>query len=85
MSSWEDYYDHGMDQFLEQNDPDDWEGLEYEYCTAQVEFACNYADTACENDDDDGYDDDDRPGPGGQGLDSQSNEEWFATLGEFNS
>jgi hypothetical protein len=91
MSSWQDHYDYAFDQFLDQNDPDDWEGREYEYCVAQDEYACDYADNACadeEDDDDDyddGYDDDNRPGPGGQGLASQSNEEWFATLGEFNS
>ena len=89
LTTWEEYYDIGADIFLQDNDPDDWAGREAEYCIAQDEYACEYADACTDDDDweddDDGYDDDNRPGPGGQGLASQSNEEWFATLGEFNS
>jgi hypothetical protein len=38
-----------------------------------------------DDDDDDGDDEEEELGPGGQGLAWQSNEEWFATLGAFNS
>ena len=37
------------------------------------------------DDDDEDDDEDEELGPGGQGLAWQSNEEWFATLGAFNS
>ena len=90
-ATWQEYYDWAFQDFLENNDPDDWAGREADYCVEQDEYACEYADAMTEDDDDDwdddddDDDDDDRPGPGGQGLASQTNEEWFDTLGEFHS
>tara|TARA_B100000029_G_C17432139_1_gene908259 strand:- start:399 stop:719 length:321 start_codon:yes stop_codon:yes gene_type:complete len=91
-ATWQEYYDYAFQEFLDNNDPDDWAGREADYCIEQDEYACEYADAMTEDDDDDWddddddeIDDDDRPGPGGQGLASQTNEEWFDTLGEFHS
>ena len=78
LASWQEYYEYARDAFLEGNDPDDWVGREAEYCIAQEEYACEYADDACADDDDD---DDDGPRSDGQGDKSESNEDWFARFG----
>lgn len=59
IASWQDYYDAAFEAFLEENDPDDWAGREAEYCIAQDEYACEYADACTEDDDDDDWEDDD--------------------------
>ena len=95
---WEEHFRDGLELYIEQYDPEsDYRDPE-EVCMEQTEFAEDYADDMMEeydddddddeyddDDDDDEYDDGDGPGPGGQGLASQTNEEWFATLGAFNS
>ena len=59
-SSWQTFFDYACDMFIQIEDPDDWEGREDEWCEAQMEYACNFADDrAGEQDDDDDYDDDD--------------------------
>ena len=60
LSSWQTLYEYALDRFIEIEDPDDWEGREDEWCEAQIEYACNFADNrAGEQDDDDDDDDDD--------------------------
>tara|TARA_B100000809_G_C14942065_1_gene460799 strand:+ start:194 stop:502 length:309 start_codon:yes stop_codon:yes gene_type:complete len=81
LASWQEYYEYARDAFLEDNDPDDWVGREAEYCIAQEEYACEYADDACADDDDDDDDDDDGPRSDGQGDKWESNEEWIARFG----
>jgi len=54
LSSWQTFYEYALDRFIEIEDPDDWEGREDEWCEAQMEYACNFADDrAGEQDDDD--------------------------------
>ena len=57
--TWQEYYDYAFEAFLSDNDPDDWAGREADYCIAQDEYACQYADDCTEDDDDDWDDDDD--------------------------
>ena len=83
LTTWQEYYDIGADVFLQNNDPDDWAGREAEYCIAQDEYACEYADACTDDDDweDDDDDDDDGPRSDGQGDKWESNEEWIARFG----
>tara|TARA_B100001758_G_C17998369_1_gene396724 strand:+ start:183 stop:521 length:339 start_codon:yes stop_codon:yes gene_type:complete len=90
-ATWQEYYDYGFQEFLDNNDPDDWAGREADYCIEQDEYACEYADAMTEDeedwdDDDDDWeddddDDDDGPRSDGQGDKWESNEEWFARFG----
>tara|TARA_B110000438_G_C15453907_1_gene495822 strand:+ start:227 stop:538 length:312 start_codon:yes stop_codon:yes gene_type:complete len=50
--SWEEYYFQGEELWQDLNNPDDWEGREAEYCIAMTEYASNYADDACNYDED---------------------------------
>jgi len=58
-ATWQEYYDYAFQEFLDNNDPDDWAGREADYCIEQDEYACEYADAMTEDDDDDDDDDDD--------------------------
>ena len=62
-SSWQTFFDYACDMFIQIEDPDDWGGREDEWCEAQMEYACNFADDRAgeqdDDDDDDDYDDDD--------------------------
>ena len=93
---WQEHYLEGLDLYIEQYDSESDDREPEEVCMEQVEFAEEYADDMMDDEDDeDDWDDDDEDdedddeeeelGPGGQGLAWQSNEEWFATLGAFNS
>ena len=81
-ATWQEYYDYAFQEFLDNNDPDDWAGREADYCIQQDEYACEYDDEMIEDDDDE-WDDDDDDGPrsDGQGDKWESNEEWFARFG----
>ena len=81
-ATWQEYYDYAFQEFLDNNDPDDWAGREADYCIQQDEYACEYADEMIEDDDDE-WDDDDDDGPrsDGQGDKWESNEEWLARFG----
>ena len=79
-ATWQEYYDYAFQEFLDNNDPDDWAGREADYCIQQDEYACEYADAMTEDDDDDD-DDDDGPRSDGQGDKWESNEEWNARFG----
>ncbi len=57
QSRWQLLFDYACDRFIEIEDPDDWEGREDEWCEAQMEWACNFADERCDDDDDDDDDD----------------------------
>tara|TARA_B100001175_G_scaffold314604_1_gene324318 strand:+ start:929 stop:1366 length:438 start_codon:yes stop_codon:yes gene_type:complete len=62
QSRWQLLFDYACDQFIDIEDPDDWVGREDEWCEAQMEWACNFADERCDDDDDeddDDYDDED--------------------------
>ena len=51
QSRWQLLFDYACDRFIEIEDPDDWEGREDEWCEAQMEWACNFADERCDDDD----------------------------------
>ena len=88
--TWDDYYEQGLAIYESQFDPENDDRDGYDICIEQQEFAEDYADDCFDEDEDDydnedDYDDGNEPGPGGQGLAWQTNEEWFDTLGEFHS
>ena len=82
---WQEHYLEGLDLYIEQYDSESDDREPEEVCMEQVEFAEEYADDMMDDEDDEDDDEEEELGPGGQGLAGQSNEEWFATLGAFNS
>ena len=53
LSSWQYFFDYACDRFIDIEDPDDWVGREAEWCQAQMDWACKFADDRCDDDDDD--------------------------------
>lgn len=54
LSAWDLLFEYACDRFIDIEDPDDWEGREDEWCQAQMEYACNFADERVNEDTDDG-------------------------------
>ena len=53
LSAWDLLFEYACDRFIDIEDPDDWEGREDEWCQAQIEYACNFADERVNEDTDD--------------------------------